>query len=147
MQKITRSILVFSLVMAVSACSTVSGLFGGGDDKVDEYAPQTMAIGVNGYLWKATLETLSFMPFDVIEPMGGVISSHWHSTPEAQNERVKVTVHFMSEALRSDGVKVFVVRQEKRSGDWVNVPVQAATVLKIEEAILTQARRLRLAAS
>jgi len=147
MQRFTRSLMVLSLSLSLGACSTVSGLFGGGDDSADEHGPRTTAIGVNGYLWQATLDTLSFMPFDQIEPSGGIVVTDWHSTPDAINERVKVSVRFMSEVLRSDGFKVSVIRQEKQSGNWVSVPVQAATELQIEEAILTQARRLRLAKS
>lgn len=145
MHKFSRPLLVLSLSLMLGACSTISGLFGGGDDKDgSDFAPRTTAIGVNGYLWQASLDTLSFMPFDQIEPAGGVILTDWHSTPDAPNERVKVAVRFLSETLRSDGFKVTVVRQEKRAGSWVTVPVQAATALKIEEAILVQARRLRL---
>jgi len=136
--------MVLSLSAMLGACSTVSGIFGGGDESADEYGPRTTAIGVNGYLWQATLDTLSFMPFDQIEPSGGIIVTDWHSTPDVPNERVKVAVRFMSEALRSDGFKVSVVRQENQSGNWVSVPVQAATELQIEEAILTMARRIRL---
>lgn len=144
MQTLTRSLMVLSLSLVLGACSTVSGIFGGGDDEKGEFGPRTTAIGVNGYLWQATLDTLSFMPFDQIEPDGGIIVTDWHSTTDAPNERVKVAVRFMSEVLRSDGFKVSVVRQEKVGGDWVAVAVQAATELQIEEAILTQARRLRL---
>jgi len=144
MQNFTRSLMVLTLSATLGACSTVSGIFGGGDDNADEVGPRTTAIGVNGYLWQATLDTLSFMPFDQIEPSGGILVTDWHSTQDAPNERVKVAVRFMSEALRSDGFKVSVVRQEKVGGDWVSVKVQASTELKIEEAILTSARRLRL---
>lgn len=137
--------MVLSLSFALGACSTVSGIFGGGDDEgAGEFGPRTTAIGVNGYLWQATLDTLSFMPFNQVEPSGGIIVTDWHSTTDAPNERVKVSIRFLSEALRSDGFKVSVVRQEKVGNDWVSVAVQASTELQIEEAILTQARRLRL---
>ena len=132
--------MVLSLSALLGACS----IFGGDDKDVDEYGPRTTAIGVNGYLWQATLDTLSFMPFDQIEPAGGVILTEWYSTPDSQSERVKVAVRFLSQSLRADGFKVSVVRQENVGGNWVSVPVQASTELQIEEAILTSARRLRL---
>ena len=120
--------MVVSLSLVIGACS----MFGGGDKTEANIGPRPTAIGINGFLWQATLETLSFMPLDMVEPSGGVIVTGWHSTADLPNERVKVTVRFLSEALRSDGVKVSVV--------------QAATELQIEEAILTAARRMRVEA-
>jgi hypothetical protein len=145
MQNFARSLIVLSLTVALGACSSIFG--GGDDDRGSELVPRTTAIGVNGYLWQATLDTLSFMPFDQVEPTGGIIVSEWFAAPESPNERVKVTVRFLSEELRADGLKVTVLRQENQSNNWVTLPVQAATGLQIEEAILTAARRLRLDAN
>jgi len=142
MQNFARTMMVLMVSLSLGACS----MFGGGD-KGEEMGPRTTAIGVNGYLWQAALDTLSFMPFDQVEPSGGVITTHWHSTADAPDERVKLTVRFMSKELRSDGVKVSVVRQERTNGNWLTVPVQAATALQIEESILERARQLRLAVS
>jgi hypothetical protein len=142
MQNFARTVMALSLVLALGACS---GLFGGGDKDGKALAPRTTAIGVNGYLWQATLDTLSFMPFDQVEPSGGVITTDWHSTADAPNERVKVTIQFLSEDLRSDAIRVSVVRQERETGGaWLTVPVQASTKLQIEEAILARARQLRI---
>lgn len=135
--------MVLSLVATLGACSTVSGIFGGGSDD-ESLGPRTTAIGVNGYLWQATLDTLSFLPFAQIEASGGIIVSEWYSEPENPNERVKVTVRFLSEELRSDGLKVTVVRQQRQAGSWITMPVQASTALQIEEAILVSARKMRL---
>lgn len=143
MQKLTRSLMVVSLSMVLGACS----MFGGGDKTEANVGPRPTVIGINGFLWQATLETLSFMPFETVEPSGGVIVTGWHSTAETPNERVKITVRFLSEALRSDGVKVSVVRQQRADTGWQTMPVQAATELQIEEAILTAARRMRVAAN
>jgi hypothetical protein len=137
MTRFTRPLFVVMLSLSLGACS----IFGGGGD--DGIAPRTTAIGVNGYLWQATLDTLSFMPIDQAEPAGGVILTDWQLTPDVDNERVKVAVRFFSETLRSDGIKVTVIRQQKRGNDWVEAPVQASTVLQIEEAILSRARALR----
>ena len=138
-----RAFLVLSLGLALGACS----MFGGGDDEeARNIAPLTTALGVNGYLWQATLETLSFMPIDNADPAGAVIVTDWHSTADTPNERVKVTVRFLSERLRSDGIAVNVVRQELQSGNWITVPVQASTLLQIEEAILARARTLKIEA-
>ena len=140
MHKITRSLLVISLTMVMSACS----FFGGGDKDGKDIGPRPTAMGINGFLWQATLETLSFMPFDTVEPTGGIIVTGWHSTAGAPNERVKLIVRFLTLDLRSDGIKVSVVRQERKDNNWLTVPVQAATVLRVEESILTAARRLKV---
>jgi len=143
MRNFARTILVLTVSLALGACS----IFGGGDKSGGDLAPRTTAIGVNGYLWQAALDTLSFMPFDQVEPSGGVITTHWHSTADAPDERIKLTVRFLSEDLRSDGVKVIVVRQERQDSNWLTVPVQAATTLQVEEAILARARQLRIDAN
>ncbi|WP_262693411.1 DUF3576 domain-containing protein [Kordiimonas aquimaris] len=141
MIRFAKTAMILSLSMMLTAC----GIFGGGDDG-KSLRPVTTALGVNGYLWQATLDTLAFLPIDNAYPSSGAIISDWYSTADAPDERVKVAVYFRSEQLRSDGIKVNVVRQERRDGAWLTVPVQAATVLQIEEAILQQARTLRIEA-
>ncbi len=141
MIRFTRSAATLTFALVLSAC----GIFGGGDEEQD-FGPITTAIGVNGYLWSATLDTLHFMPIDNAYPSSAAIITDWFSTADAPNERVKVAVYFRSEQLRSDGVKVNVVRQERSDGNWLTVPVQAATALQIEEAILSRARVLKIEA-
>lgn len=143
MRNFARTALVLSVSLVLGACS----IFGGDEKSSGDLAPRTTAIGVNGYLWQAALDTLSFMPFDQVEPSGGVITTDWHSTADAPDERIKLTIRFLSEDLRSDGVKVMLVRQERQNDSWLTVPVQAATVLQVEEAILARARQLRIDAS
>ncbi len=140
MNKIARSLMVLTLATSLSAC----GVFGGSDKEDRILRPETTAIGVNGYLWQATLDTLSFMPFESINPTAGAIITDWVLQPEAPNERVKVTVIFQGELLRSDGIKVHVVRQAKQGEDWMTAPVKASTGLEVEEAILTRARQLKI---
>lgn len=137
MKKLARSLMMLALIAPLSAC-------GGSKDEDTSLRPETTAIGVNGYLWQATLETLSFMPFQNMDPSAGAIVTDWVSQPESPNERVKVTVVFRGEMLRSDGVKVNVVRQAKQNDDWVTASVKASTALEIEEAILTRARQLKI---
>ncbi len=138
MRFVRTLLLSFGTSLLLSAC----GLFGGDDSR--DFENPTTSLGVNGYLWQATLDTLSFMPIESADPAAATILTDWYSLDEAPNERVRVAVRFLSEQLRSDGVRVAVVRQENRSGNWVTVPTQATTVLKVEEAILTQARKLRV---
>lgn len=142
MIRFARTAATVFLALSLGAC----GIFGGGDQEKAFGGPLTTSIGVNGYLWSATLDTLSFMPIDNAYPSSAAIITDWFSTDDAPEERVKVAVYFRSETLRSDGIRVNVVRQELKNGNWITVPVQAATSLQIEEAILSRARTLRIAA-
>ena len=100
-------------------------------------------IGVNAYLWRATLDTLSFMPLSSADPFGGVIITDWYSPPSAPNERFKATAYVLGRALRSDGVRVNVFHQVLQNGQWVDAPVPATTVGELENKVLARARQLR----
>jgi hypothetical protein len=102
--------------------------------------------GVNSYLWRASLDTLSFMPLASADPFGGTIITDWYSAPETPNEQFKVTVYILDKELRADGLRVTVFRQEKdANGGWVNAAVPPNTPTQLENAILTRARQLRVA--
>ncbi len=103
-------------------------------------------IGVNAYLWRATLDTISFMGLTQTDSNGGVVVTDWYINPQAPAERVKVTVSILDQDLRADALRVAAQRQVSRGGQWVAAPVQAATVQKLEDIILTKARDLRQAA-
>jgi hypothetical protein len=109
----------------------------GGDNRGD-------GIGVNSYLWRASLDTLSFMPMISADPFGGVIISDWYEDASAAGERFKVTVYILDQRLRADGLKVAVFRQANKSGRWSDAPVKADTAIDLENAILTRARQLRI---
>ncbi|HTQ12588.1 MAG TPA: DUF3576 domain-containing protein [Rhizomicrobium sp.] len=104
-----------------------------------------MTLGVNSYLWHATLDTLSFLPVQSADPFGGVIITDWYSSPDNPNERMKVTVYILDRRLRADGVKIAVFRQTHSADGWVDAQVNPDTATKLEDAILTRARELRLA--
>ena len=110
-------------------------------------ASKVTTIGVNAYLWRATLETLSFMPLLQTDSNGGVIVTDWYSNPNNPAERMKVTVTILDQDLRADALRVAASRQTNQNGLWVDAPVQAATVQKLEDVILTRARDLRRQAS
>ncbi len=102
------------------------------------------ALGVNSYLWRASLDTISFMPVNSADPFGGVIITDWHSPTEAPSERFKLNVYILGRALRADGVRVAVFRQvQDRRGGWKDAGVPEETGTKIEDAILFRARQLR----
>ena len=103
------------------------------------------SIGVNGYLWRATLDTLSFMPLASADPYGGVIITDWYTNPEKPDERFKCTVYILDSRLRADGLNVAVFKQNRDAqGAWVDAPSASQTETDIENAILTRARQLRL---
>ena len=102
-------------------------------------------IGVNSFLWRASLDTMSFMPLSSADPFGGVIITDWHSPPETPDERFKMTIYILDRRLRADGLKVAVFRQVHRpDGSWQDAKVEPETAIKLENAILTRARQLRL---
>ncbi|MDX5361178.1 MAG: DUF3576 domain-containing protein [Alphaproteobacteria bacterium] len=114
----------------------------GGDE---EQAPTGTGIAVNAYLWRASLDTLSFMPLASADPFGGVIITDWYAAPEAQNERMKANVFILDRRLRADGLRVALFRQVRgENGEWVNAPVSDAATKRLEDTILTRARQLRL---
>jgi hypothetical protein len=117
-------------------------LFGSGDKKGGQQ-DAAVGLGVNSFLWRATLDTISFMPVSSADPFGGVVITDWYSHTEAPNERFKLNVYILGRALRADGIRVAVFRQVQGDGGWRDAPVPEQTDLKIEDAILTRARQLR----
>jgi len=109
-----------------------------------QMAPSRMTtIGVNTYLWRAAIDTLSFAPLIQADSSGGVIVTDWYSNPNSPSERVKLTVSILDQDLRADALRVAASRQILSGGTWVDAPVAAATVQKLEDIILTRARDLR----
>jgi len=132
--------LVLMLALSVTACGKNSR------PKADLAASKVTTIGVNSYLWRASLDTLSFMPLVQTDSNGGVIVTDWYANPRNPGERVKVTVTILDQDLRADALRVATSRQISQGGNWVDAPVQAATVQKLEDIILTRARDLRRSA-
>lgn len=105
------------------------------------------AVAVNAFLWRASLDTVAFMPLASADPFGGVIISDWYAPPETPEERFKVNVYILGRTLRADGLKVSVFRQtQDPQGRWVDAPVGADVASEMENAVLTRARQLRLQA-
>ncbi len=130
--------------LLLSACGGVKVPFTGAPKpaKTDVQA----GIGVNAYLWRATLDTLSFMPLLTADPWGGVVNYDWYINPQTPNERFKATVFILDTRLRADALNVTVTKEVKdASGGWTAAPVAAQTETDLENAILTKARQLNLA--
>lgn len=129
--------------LGAAALAGLSGCGGKERPVADLAASQVTTIGVNSYLWRAALETVSFAPLLQADSAGGVIVTDWYSNPANPGERVKVSVTILDQDLRADALRVAASRQVAQSGAWVDAPVQAATVQKLEDIILTKARDLR----
>ncbi len=139
MTRLLRTAFVASLALPLVACG------GGSKDRPrsDLAASQITTIGVNSYLWRASLDTISFMPLLQTDSNGGVIVSDWYINPASPAERMKVTISILDRDLRADALRVAVQRQINRNSEWVDAPVRAATAQKLEDIILTRARDLR----
>jgi hypothetical protein len=120
------------------------GLFG---TKANNKEEASTGVAVNAYLWRASLDTINFIPLVSADPFGGVIISDWYTPAETPNERMKVQVTILDRDLRADGVRVSVFKQQTSSkgGGWVDAQVDPRTNIDIENAILTRARQLRIA--
>ena len=134
-------------LVAVAAVGTALSGCSKSRDLPTELAPSRMtSIGVNSYLWRAAVDTLSFAPLVTADSNGGVIVTDWYVNPRTPGERVKLTVSIIDQDLRADALRVAASRQVNQNGVWVDAPVAAATVQKLEDIILTRARDLRRAA-
>ena len=157
MQPPSLRALLLCLPLAVAAC-------GGGDQKVKPVADTGLGdtataglnpakdnkqqeagagLAVNAYLWRGALDTLSFMPMASIDPYGGVIITDWYAPPTTSGERFKATAYVLGRQLRTDGLRVTIFRQVQEGGQWVDAPVDPATVADIENKALERARELR----
>lgn len=134
--------LASACVLGLPACAS------GGSDlpSPDLAASQVTTIGVNAYLWRAALDTLSFAPIAQTDSSGGVIVTDWYANPAAPGDRVKLTVSILDRDLRADALRVSAARQVLQNGQWIDAPVSAATVQRLEDVILTRARDLRRSA-
>jgi hypothetical protein len=119
-------------------------LFGGSAVKKNEGGGT--GVGVNSYLWRASLDTVSFMPLASADPFGGVIITDWYSPPETPGERFKMNIYILGRELRADGLRVAVFRQNHAAdGRWIDAAVKPETGVDLENQILTRARQLRIA--
>lgn len=125
------------------AAALVGGCAKNKDVPIDLAPSRVTSIGVNSYLWRAAIDTLSFAPLVQADSNGGVIITDWYANPKSPGERIKLTVSIVDQDLRADALRVAASRQVNQGGTWVDAPVSAATVQKLADIILTRARDLR----
>ena len=119
------------------------GLIYGGTSSHDNQSDVTAGVGVNAYLWRGALDTLSFMPLASADPFGGVIITDWYQPPASSGERFKATAYILGRQLRADGVRVSLFRQVQENGQWVDAPVVTTLTADLENKVLARARELR----
>ncbi len=151
--------LLCAAVLAVGACDQIKpaqpqeekresvmgegGLVFGGSRR--GAATETSGIGVNGFLWRATLDTIGVLPLESADPFGGVIITDWYAPPGNAAERLKLNVFLLGKELRADAVRITVFRQQRDgSGAWRDAAPDASTGSQLEDTILTRARQLRV---
>jgi len=111
----------------------------------DEDKQASGGIGVNSFLWRASLDTLSFIPLSSADPFGGVILTDWYENPNTPGERFKMNVYILDKQLRADGIRVSVFKQKKDKSGWRDVQTPNDMGTSVENTILTRARELRIA--
>lgn len=117
-----------------------SAIFGGGGAQ-----EEGAVLGVNAYLWRASLDTVSFLPITSADPFGGVILSDYYTPPETPNSRYKVAVYILGRELRSDNVRVSITRQTRAGSGWRDEAPNETLARQLEDTILARARQLRIA--
>ena len=144
--RVAAAAVIASALLAAGGCSIFgsntanTSTASGGDAGPEE----TGGIGVNAYLWRATLDTLNFMPLVSADPYGGVVITDWYANPDKPDERLKATVYILDTRLRADGISAAVFRETMVNGAWATAAVNPETNIALENAILSKARQLRL---
>lgn len=127
-----------------ASAATLSLAACGGGRSVEESAVAEVSGAVNPYLWRATLDTMSFLPLASADPVGGIIIYDWKTYQDIPEQRIKATVYILDTRLRADGLAVTVFRQERVNGEWVDVDVDTDTAPQMENQILNRARQIRI---
>ena len=146
----TKATLRLALAASAAALLSACGTLGIGSDnseqrRVARAVQNAPSSGVNAFLWRATLETLDFLPLSQVDPFGGVVITDWYADPAAPNERLRATAYILDTNLRADALKVSVFKQVRQGGGWEDAQVDADTARQVENAILSRARNLYIA--
>ena len=138
MNKKTTLVLFFSVFLFLSNCSKKV------DIEISEIAKSQVSMAVNAFLWRASLDTVSFIPLDIVDPIGGVITTQWYEDTDSPSERIKLTIYVKDRRLRADGISVNVFREIKLEEGWAKAETNPDTARLVEASILTKARELRI---
>ena len=117
------------------------------NDSGNNNSTTTIAMSVNPFLWKGALETIDFMPLNSADQVGGTIITDWYSTSANPNERCKLNIFISGKRLNTENLRVTTFCQEFKDPSWINKKVNQEDNIKIENAILNKAKKLKLQSS
>ena len=141
---------------AETRLQTGGGLFGKGglnfggvlnNSPENNVSAGMIAMTVNPFLWRAALETIDFMPLNSADQIGGTIITDWYSTPGNEKERCKLNIFITGINLKTENLRVASFCQEFKNPTWVNKEIEKGNNIKIENAILNKAKKLKLQSS
>ena len=78
-------------------------------DQMDKSGGGVFEFASSNELWRASLDTIDFMPLASVNYSGGIIITDWYSTDQNSNESIKISIRFLTNEIRSDAldIKVF----------------------------------------
>ena len=126
------------------------GKLGGGDGLLNEMlrgrnsGSDGTGIGVNAYIWQASLDTISFMPLASADSFGGIIITDWYAPAGETQTRYKINIYIVGRELRSDALRVTSFKQQLIGADWVDMGDQESVNRQLEDSIFTRARQMRV---
>ena len=144
MYRKSNIVLILCVLLLLNNCSRLNPFSKKMDIETSEIVNSQISMAVNAFLWRASLDTVSFIPVNSADPIGGFISTDWYLDPENPNERIKMNVYIKDRRLRADAISVSVFREVKVSEEWVKADVNPDTAKLVEASILTKARELRI---
>ena len=115
-----------------------------GDEKNNTSQTSSVGLPINPYLWKASLETIDFMPLSSTDPFAGIIITDWYTDEDSLGERCKLNIFVKGKDLKTDNLKVSSFCQSLNDNQWVNKPSIKKNNIRIENAILNKAKKLKL---
>ncbi|MBT3901829.1 MAG: DUF3576 domain-containing protein [Pelagibacteraceae bacterium] len=115
-----------------------------GEDDGSSSQTSTIGMPINAYLWKASIETINFMPLSSTDPFAGTIITDWYTTETNLNERCKLNVFINGQELKTENLKVSSFCQSLKNNQWVNMPSSSENNIRLENAILNKAKKLKL---
>ena len=132
--------------------TTGGGLFGkkasvnffGNNNNSENTNTGVVGMPVNPYLWKASLNTLDFMPLSSTDPFAGVIITDWYTAETSLKERCKLNIFINGKDLNTNNLKVSSFCQTLKNNQWVNIPSKTEENTKLENVILNEAKKLKL---
>tara|TARA_B100000902_G_C27002887_1_gene760751 strand:- start:271 stop:738 length:468 start_codon:yes stop_codon:yes gene_type:complete len=144
MNRKSNIVLILCILLLLNNCSRLNPFSKKMDTETSEIVNSQISMAVNAFLWRASLDTVSFIPVNTADPIGGFISTDWYLDPENTSERIKLNIYVKDRRLRADAISVTVFREIKISEEWVKADVNPDTSRLVEASILTKARELRI---